>query len=103
MIPDRNIIRNNVEHTVPSSISGSGPPFEKRAIMKAIMIPKETIERRKNVPLKNNHNHFNAVIAFGFSSILSSLFAKYYFTGINFFGGSNKKQRRNTTDATPQK
>ena len=48
---------------------------------------KERIESKKNIPLKNNHNHTNFVIAFGFSSILCSTYKKYHFSGINIFGG----------------
>jgi hypothetical protein len=47
---------------------------------------KEKIESKKNIPLKNKYSFSNFEIIFGLSSILSSLYNKYYFNGINIFG-----------------
>lgn len=76
------ITRNAVKQAV--HIPGSDVCSAKIILIRKI---KKTIEAKKNIPPKNNHNHTNLVIAFGFSSILCSTYVKYPFSGINIFGG----------------
>ena len=95
-------IKNIDKHVRANSVSTIGPERETAAIRKI----KAKIASKKKITPENKYNHSNFVIIFGFSSILYSLYEKYYLTGIDFFGDSNKKSKEehhrcNTTKITP--
>jgi len=65
--------------------SWSLPGFAKKIVYIITVIAK--IASKKNIPPKTKYSLSNFLIIFGFSSILYSLYGKYYFARINIFGG----------------